>query len=52
MTYLLLDPTKEGRSGRGPAPREGIDLVEFYTYIPTITEATKHAIDVVCPPNV
>ena len=28
---LLLDPTKEGRSKRGPAPRDGIDLLELYT---------------------
>ena len=31
VTFLLLDPTKEGRSWRGPAPRGGIDLLEFYT---------------------
>ena len=31
VTSLLLDPTKEGRSRRGPAPRDGIDLLEFYT---------------------
>ena len=38
VTYLLLDrprvgvgPTKEGRSRRGPVPRDGIDLLEFYT---------------------
>ena len=31
VTFLLLDPTKEGRSRRGPAPRKGIDLLEFYT---------------------
>ena len=31
LTQILLDPTKEGRSRRGPAPRDGIDLLEFYT---------------------
>ena len=31
VTFLLLDPTKEGRSRGGPAPREGIELLEFYT---------------------
>ena len=58
MTFFLLDLIKEGRSRRGPAPIDSIDLfrcldgIDFTPYFPTITEATKHAIDVVCPPNV
>ena len=41
----LLTPgrTKEGRSGRGPAPRDGIDLLGLYKYIPTCYVLTSSA---------
>ena len=48
VTYVLLDrplgsmgPTKEGRSRRGPAPRDSIDLLEFYIILsglPTVPD--------------